>query len=108
MTIAQAFNIAFDSWKETQEKEKEDIVTIFKNCKIKEQTKSDENDSDETTQSANGYYTNKDCDEPYIVEQNFLIDLSSPGDSLDDKTSSASLVNIETNKTEDMDEKFSM
>jgi len=107
MTIAQAFNLAFVSWKEVQEKEKDETIMNGK-CISEKQTKSEESDCEEcdlNEKFCNSEYgcVNTGCDEVCVKELNLLIDLDSPGDSLDDKF----LVNIETDKSRDMDKEFS-
>ena len=90
MTVAQAFNLAFSSWKDNQEKKKE-----------------------------NG---NRKCDHPSSIklnkqsctenseDENLLIDLRSPGDTLEDKTLTKTvLLRIDSRDTEheeDMDHSF--
>ena len=64
MTIAQAFNLAFESWKESQEKKQEE-------SKEGEQQQQEEEGEDGEE-----------------VEERLLIDLSSPGDELDGLQSS--------------------
>lgn len=111
MTIAQAFNLAFESWKDSQETDT-DAIPVNGNCFNKKQTNSDEIKSDESFSNENSSNSEKGCrnknwEEMSIKEQSPLIDLNSPGDTLDDKTPSAFLVKIETDETEDMNEKFS-
>ena len=111
MTIAQAFNLAFESWKDSQEKNK-DAITLNGNCIIKKQINADEIKSEESfsnEKSSNSEKGRKDknWDETSIKEQSPLIDLSSPGDTLDDKTQSAFLVNIEDDETKEMNDEFS-
>jgi len=110
MTIAQAFNLAFESWKQNQGKEKEDAFLNGKSISKSEQS-CNENESQEhfmklRLNDGKNDPANKDSDETSNDEDD-LIDFNSPGDTLDDKTSSALLVNIETEETKDMDENFS-
>jgi len=108
MTIAQAFNLAFESWKESQEKKK-DALCVNGNCL----NNSIENDSDEV--SVKHKFSEATCQkEKEFTGQNFgekdenlLIDLNSPADTLDVKTPKDFLIKIETEETEDMDANFS-
>ena len=107
MTIAQAFNLAFVSWKAVQEKEK-DETNMNGKCISERQTKYEESECEESDLNekfCNSEYgcVNIGCDEVCVKELNLLIDLDSPGDSLDEKF----LVNIETDKSRDMDKEFS-
>jgi len=111
MTIAQAFNLAFQSWRESQEKDKEETMLMNGNC-ISEKDKSAENELlrkcvNEKTNDMKNAHGNKAYDETSIDEEDLLIDLNSPGDTLDNKTASTVLVNIGNNDTQDMDENFS-
>ena len=111
MTIAQAFNLAFQSWRESQEKDKEETMLMNGNC-ISEKDKSAENELlgkcvNEKTNDMKNAHGNKAYDETSIDEEDLLIDLNSPGDTLDNKTASTVLVNIGINDTQDMDENFS-
>ena len=111
MTIAQAFNLAFESWKEKQENEKETAL-INGNCISEKERKSVRNESlekyvNEEASYLENYFGNKDNDKTSIEEDDLLIDLNSPADTLDDKTSPVFLVDIANNDTEDMDENFS-
>ena len=58
MTIAQAFNLAFESWKESQEKKQEESKEGHQQQQQQQQEEEE-------------------------VEERLLIDLSSPGDELD-------------------------
>jgi len=111
MTIAQAFNLAFESWKEKQESENE-IALINGHCISEKEKKSVRNESleknlNEEASYLENYFGNKDNDKTSIEEDDLLIDLNSPADTLDDKTSPVFLVDIVNNDTEDMDENFS-
>ena len=94
MTVAQAFNLAFSSWKEKQEKTREAVDSDKCDpappvCSIKSKNKS----STETSH-----------------HDNLLIDLRSPGDALEDKTlGEAVLVRLDSrdvDQDEDMDVTF--
>ena len=111
MTIAQAFNLAFESWKEQQENEKEAALMIG-NCISEKERKAVNNKSLEKPMNEKESYLenqfgNKDNDKTSIDEDDPLIDLNSPADTLDDKTSPVFLVDIANNDTKDMDENFS-
>ena len=111
MTIAQAFNLAFESWKESQEKKK-DALCVNGNCL----NNSIENDSDEVsvkhkfseaTCQKEKDFTGQNFGENFEKDENLLIDLNSPADTLDVKTPKDFLIKIETEETEDMDANFS-
>ena len=106
MTIAQAFNLAFQSWKENQEKE-QDAATMNGNCISKKQTKSNETQTLESVKNKSFGNANCDTEVANIDETHLLIDLNSPGDTLEDKTTSAFLVKIDPDETKDMDDNFS-
>ena len=104
MTIAQAFNLAFESWKDSHEKDN-DSISLNESCINKKQTNLDEVNLDESFSNENSSNSEKGCkdknwDETNIYEQSPLIDLNSPGDTLDDKTPSAFLVKIGADETE--------
>ena len=111
MTIAQAFNLAFQSWRDNQEKDKEAALMNGK-CISQKEAKSVDNESleksvkEKTSHPENGL-SNKDSDEASLDEDDPLIDLNSPGDTLDDETPSPFLVDIATNDAKDMDKNFS-
>ena len=111
MTIAQAFNLAFESWKEKQENEKE-VALMNGNCISENERKSVNNESlEKHVNEKDSYLENqfgkKDNDKTCIDEDDPLIDLNSPADTLDDETSPVFLVDIANNDTKDMDENFS-
>ena len=92
MTVAQAFNLAFSSWKEKQEKTRETVSSDLAKCdphsdcsiKLKHKSSSD--------------------------HDTLLIDLRSPGDSLEEKTlAEGVLVRLDSKDSdheEDMDLTF--
>ena len=102
LTVAQAFNLAFSSWKENQEKKNENgnnssaappltCCDQPTSCSIKAKRPASREISEE--------------------DESLLIDLRSPGDSLEDKTLAATafLVRLDSkddNQQEDMDLSF--
>ena len=117
MTIAQAFNLAFDRWKESQEKNKRDNKSSNKCeiCKCGCKLHIDGETSDDAISDA----VSKLREEDVNLKENemLLIDLRSPGDTLDDENISwtieesdewktkTKLVHNKTDQTE-MDFKF--
>ena len=99
MTVAQAFNLAFASWKESQGRRKSCVHQKSDSCDI---CVNDENIAHE--------------DGTEGESEKLLIDLSSPGDTLQDKSfpfpanTPKLLIKIDskdTNFDEEMDESFS-
>jgi len=95
MTIAQAFNLAFREWKNSQEKTKEDAS--------KEKPPSDTTSEHEMFLKMKHTTTNGE----HVDDQKLLIDLNSPGDGLEDDSASKSLVQIDISDTDEMNEEFS-
>ena len=95
MTIAQAFNLAFREWKNSQEKTKEDAP--------------EEKPSADTTSEHEMFLKMKDTTSngEHVGDQKLLIDLNSPGDGLEDDSASKSLVQIDISDTDEMNEEFS-
>ena len=86
MTVAQAFNLAFASWKDTQEKKKDSL----QNTKVV--NKCDEQQSSiKMTLEMNHTAVSED-----LEEENLLIDLRSPGDTLDNFFPANLLVKIDS------------
>ena len=99
MTVAQAFNLAFASWKDSQERRKSSVQQQTENCDICIGDEKCEEDRTETDSS-----------------EKLLIDLSSPGDTLQDKSfphpanTPKLLIKIDSKDAdfdEDMDNSFS-
>lgn len=109
MTIAQAFNLAFDSWKESKENNKEESPINDKIVNESYVNFVDESSEDFLAKQA-VLQTTPDCtkenSKTIEKEENFLIDLSSPGDSLD-VPQHQFLFKIKTEEIEEMDAKFS-
>ena len=100
MTVAQAFNLAFASWKDTQDKKKESL----QNTKVV--NKCDEPQSSiKMTLEMN---QTPGCED--LEEENLLIDLRSPGDILDNVFPTNFLVKIDSKDvqedTYEMDQSF--
>ena len=97
LTVAQAFNLAFSSWRENQEKKKENGNSAVTPC--------------DQPRSCSMKFKHTAGTEISEEEESLLIDLRSPGDSLEDKTlSTAFLVRLDTKDDnqhqEDMDLSF--
>jgi len=86
MTVAQAFNLAFASWKDTQEKKKESL----QNTKVVNKCDEQQSSIKMTLEM------NQTSDREDLEEENLLIDLRSPGDTLDNLFPSNLLVKIDS------------
>ena len=95
--MAQAFNLAFSSWRENQEKQRENGNTAATPC-------------DQHSSSATKVKPSPASREISQEDESLLIDLRSPGDSLEDKTlATAFLVRLDSkdnDQEEDMDLSF--
>lgn len=100
MTVAQAFNLAFASWKDSQERRKSVVQQQKEGCDIC--MKDDKNFEEDRTETDSS--------------EKLLIDLSSPGDTLQDKSfpfpanTPKLLIKIDSKDTDwdaDMDKSFS-
>ena len=88
MTVAQAFNLAFASWKDTQEKKKDSLPNTKVVNKCDEQQSSIKMTLEMNETSGRG---GED-----LEEENLLIDLRSPGDTLDNLFPANLLVKIDS------------
>ena len=85
LTVAQAFNLAFSSWRENQEKKTENGNTAVTSC--------DQHSS--CSVKVKPSPASREISEE--AEESLLIDLRSPGDSLEDKTlATAFLVRLDS------------
>ena len=101
MTIAQAFNLAFQEWKDAKDKtnNEDTLDNKLENANLEGKTSAtkDSESSKKTSPT-----------EDLTDEQNPLIDLNSPGDDLNVTASTdVTLVEIDIDDTNDMNDKFS-
>merc|ERR1719264_1961287 len=93
LTVAQAFNLAFTSWKDNQEKK--------------------DSDKEKNVSNPSSIKLSLETCPNNVADENLLIDLRSPGDPLEDKTFPPTvLINIDADHdhqdNQDMDRRFAL
>ena len=120
MTIAQAFNLAFERWKDAQEEKKDaqeekkdQHVTLNGNLPTLQGNSSNSNKIPDSPSNAIQHTCEiTEHDEEIdknddIHEENLLIDLNSPGDTLDSDIPKIFPLGLDISHKEDMDKRFS-